>query len=111
MTDPLINGYPRGPPNSPFPPPLHSSSPQVIIHNTILSNIHKHIYSATMTIDYLPQEDLDAIYAFAVDLGRRAGKLLMDRVEQRISGAAAQEFEEKENAVDIVTQTDEGEKS
>ncbi|KAJ5620489.1 inositol monophosphatase [Penicillium lagena] len=60
-----------------------------------------------MAIENFPQEDLDAIYAFAVDLGRKAGKLLMDRVEQRIAGTAAQEFEEKENAVDIVTQTDE----
>jgi hypothetical protein len=35
--------------------------------------------------------------------------MLMERVEQRISGGNdPQTFEEKENAVDIVTQTDEG---
>jgi myo-inositol-1(or 4)-monophosphatase len=59
----------------------------------------------------LPQDELDEIYAFAIDLGRKAGKMLMDRVDQRISGAdGTNAFEEKENAVDIVTQTDEGER-
>jgi len=53
------------------------------------------------------QAELDEIYAFAVDLGKKAGQLLLDGVEKRIAGAS-HEFEEKENAVDIVTQTDEG---
>jgi myo-inositol-1(or 4)-monophosphatase len=57
----------------------------------------------------LPQDELDEIYAFAIDLGRKAGKMLMERVDQRISGEeSTNNFEEKENAVDIVTQTDEG---
>lgn len=54
------------------------------------------------------QEDLNEIYAFAIDLGRKAGQLLLGNVEKRIAGTVDQEFEEKENAVDIVTQTDEG---
>jgi hypothetical protein len=68
------------------------------------------LFAPTMTIRPFSQDELDDIYAFAVDLGRKAGKLLMERVEQRISGAngASNTFEEKENAVDIVTQTDEG---
>lgn len=53
------------------------------------------------------QAELDEIYAFAVDLGKKAGQFLLDGVEKRIAGAS-HEFEEKENAVDIVTQTDEG---
>lgn len=59
---------------------------------------------------HLSQDELDEIYSFAVDLGRKAGDLLMERVEQRISGTEgnSQRFEEKDNAVDIVTQTDEG---
>ena len=63
-----------------------------------------------MAVEPLSQDELDEIYAFAVDLGRKAGKLLMDRVEQRIYGGDghSQSFEEKDNAVDIVTQTDEG---
>lgn len=63
-----------------------------------------------MTVGPLPQDELDEIYAFAVDLGRKAGKLLMDRVEQHISGSEnyTKQYEEKDNAVDIVTQTDEG---
>lgn len=62
-----------------------------------------------MAVGQLSQDELDEIYAFAVDLGRKAGDLLMERVEQRISGGnGPQTFEEKENAVDIVTQTDEG---
>lgn len=63
-----------------------------------------------MTVGPFSQDELDEIYAFAVDLGRKAGNLLMDRVEQRISGGDGHSriFEEKDNAVDIVTQTDEG---
>ncbi|OQE94943.1 hypothetical protein PENNAL_c0003G10350 [Penicillium nalgiovense] len=62
-----------------------------------------------MAIGPFTQDDLDEIYAFAVDLGRKAGKLLMERVDQRISDANGRpnSFEEKENSVDIVTQTDE----
>lgn len=56
----------------------------------------------------MQQPDLDDIYAFAIDLGRKAGQLLLGNVEKRIAGAVDQEFEEKDNAVDIVTQTDEG---
>lgn len=59
----------------------------------------------------LSQNELDEIYAFAVDLGKRAGKLLLDGVEKRIGSVNTPEglsFTEKDNAVDIVTQTDEG---
>ncbi|OGE56719.1 hypothetical protein PENARI_c003G12283 [Penicillium arizonense] len=61
-----------------------------------------------MTVTF-SQDDYDEIYAFAIDLGRKAGKMLMERVDQRIDNAngASQTFEEKENSVDIVTQTDE----
>jgi myo-inositol-1(or 4)-monophosphatase len=63
-----------------------------------------------MAVGQLSQEELDEIYAFAVDLGRKAGKLLMERMDQRISGSEghSQKFKEKDNSVDIVTQTDEG---
>lgn len=62
-----------------------------------------------MAVGQLSQDELNEIYAFAVDLGRKAGNLLMERVEQRISGETQpQSFEEKDNSVDIVTQTDEG---
>lgn len=63
-----------------------------------------------MAVGPFSRDELDEIYAFAVDLGRKAGKMLMERVDQRISGAngSSYAFEEKENAVDIVTQTDEG---
>ncbi|OQD63711.1 hypothetical protein PENPOL_c009G01427 [Penicillium polonicum] len=62
-----------------------------------------------MVVGPFSQDELDEIYAFSIDLGRKAGKMLMERVEQRISGAngSSNAFEEKENAVDIVTQTDE----
>jgi len=39
-----------------------------------------------MAVPDLTQNELDEIYAFAVDLGRKAGDLLMERVELRISG-------------------------
>ncbi|KAJ5576698.1 Inositol monophosphatase [Penicillium sp. DV-2018c] len=62
-----------------------------------------------MTVGSFSQDELDEIYAFAIDLGRKAGNLLMERAEQRMSGenGGSNTFEEKENAVDIVTQTDE----
>lgn len=53
-------------------------------------------------------QELDEIYAFAVDLGKRAGRLLLDGVNRRIDGSQEQAFVEKDNAVDIVTKTDEG---
>lgn len=64
-----------------------------------------------MAVGPFSQGELDEIYAFAIDLGRKAGDLLMSRVEQRMDGGEgnAQSFEEKDNSVDIVTQTDEGE--
>lgn len=53
-------------------------------------------------------EKLQEIYLFALELGRRAGKILQDGVDVRTSGNAEQEMVEKVNAVDIVTQTDLG---
>jgi hypothetical protein len=60
----------------------------------------------------LSQEELDDIYAFAVDLGKRAGQMLTDAAQIRIDGGGAtveqKEHVQKENAVDLVTETDEG---
>ena len=56
------------------------------------------------------ERELDEIYAFAVQLGKDAGRMLMDAAKLRMaSGGAAHESVEKENAVDIVTKTDTGE--
>lgn len=58
-------------------------------------------------------QELDGIYAFAVELGKQAGKMLMDAAQVRIRGASASARDEgkvvvqKENAVDLVTETDE----
>ncbi|KAN0106101.1 inositol monophosphatase [Hyaloscypha variabilis] len=55
------------------------------------------------------EAELKDIYTFALDLGRRAGKILVDGVEKRTGAAGARDMgkqEEKMNAVDIVTQTD-----
>lgn len=58
---------------------------------------------------------LDEVYAFAIQLGKDAGNMLMTAAQRRCEGqndqSAALEFEEKENAVDIVTATDNGELS
>jgi myo-inositol-1(or 4)-monophosphatase len=60
----------------------------------------------------LSQEELDSIYAFAVDLGKRAGQMLTEAAQIRIDGGNAtpeqKEHVQKENAVDLVTETDEG---
>ncbi|KAL4899048.1 protein qutG [Aspergillus multicolor] len=56
-------------------------------------------------MDYpIPQAELDEIYAFAIDVARKAGQLLLERIYERNS---EQVYAEKENAVDLVTQTDE----
>ncbi|GES59069.1 inositol monophosphatase [Aspergillus terreus] len=60
-----------------------------------------------MAVPELTQQQLDEIYAFAVDLGRKAGQLLLESIERRMDGEQSREADEKENAVDIVTQTDE----
>lgn len=57
-------------------------------------------------------QELDEIYAFAVDLGKKAGKMLMDAAQLRMIGTNGSTTEkahvQKENAVDLVTETDEG---
>lgn len=57
--------------------------------------------------------ELDEIYAFAVQLGKDAGEMLMAVVQGRIDGGAdagssSVSYVEKENSVDIVTKTDNG---
>jgi myo-inositol-1(or 4)-monophosphatase len=58
----------------------------------------------------LSQQELDGIYAFAVQLGKDAGKILLERAQERFQGddQKVQTHVEKANAVDLVTQTDEG---
>jgi myo-inositol-1(or 4)-monophosphatase len=59
----------------------------------------------------LSKPELEEIYTFALDLGRRAGQILIDGVNKRTgeqSGRDNGEEVEKMNAVDIVTQTDLG---
>ncbi len=55
-------------------------------------------------------DQLDEIYAFAVQLGKDAGNMLMDAAKSRFgdAGQSEQAIEEKDSAVDIVTKTDEG---
>ena len=60
----------------------------------------------------ISQEQLDEIYAFAVQLGKDAGRMLLDAARLRMGDGPAsreqKEHVEKENAVDLVTETDEG---
>lgn len=56
----------------------------------------------------LTEQDLGEIYTFAVGLGRRAGQILQQGVERRTAGCEGPLYAEKDNAVDIVTQTDQG---
>jgi myo-inositol-1(or 4)-monophosphatase len=59
---------------------------------------------------HFTEKELDDVYSFAVQLGKDAGKLLLEAAQSRFSGdgQATQEFSEKDSAVDIVTKTDEG---
>lgn len=59
----------------------------------------------------LSDSEWQELYVFALDLGRRAGEILLDGVDKRTgehSGRDTEPEEEKMNAVDIVTQTDLG---
>jgi hypothetical protein len=53
--------------------------------------------------------DLDSIYTFALQLGKDAGRMLLEAAQRRMSGDDQLVEEEKLNSVDIVTKTDEGE--
>ncbi|KAJ4368008.1 hypothetical protein N0V83_006363 [Neocucurbitaria cava] len=59
----------------------------------------------------ISRDELDEIYEFALELGKQAGKMLTDAAQVRISGGNGTQEEkehvQKENAVDLVTETDE----
>ncbi|KAF1959623.1 inositol monophosphatase [Byssothecium circinans] len=59
----------------------------------------------------LSQNELDDIYTFAVQLGKDAGKMLMEAAQLRMGSTNAtikeKEHVQKANAVDLVTETDE----
>jgi myo-inositol-1(or 4)-monophosphatase len=62
------------------------------------------------TMSELSKAELDDIYAFAVDLGKAAGEMLTQAAKVRMGSTGNQEQKEhvqKENAVDLVTETDE----
>ena len=58
----------------------------------------------------LTTRELDEIYSFAVQLGKDAGKMLLEAAMLRCKGGKVDDTAhvEKMNAVDLVTQTDEG---
>lgn len=57
----------------------------------------------------LAQVEIEEIYTYAVQLGKDAGQLLLEGVKARTEGdSSLGTVIEKENAVDIVTQIDEG---
>lgn len=59
----------------------------------------------------ISSDELEGIYQFAIQLGRDAGKILTEGLEKRRlgEGSDVEDAVEKLNAVDIVTQTDNGE--
>ena len=59
----------------------------------------------------LDDSELDKIYSFAVQLAKQAGQMLLDAVDARSGQTGGASHVEKESAVDLVTQTDEGESS
>jgi hypothetical protein len=56
------------------------------------------------------EKELEEIYVFAIQLGKDAGKLLLDAANLRMQGDGRKEQTsvEKASSVDLVTQTDEG---
>ncbi|KAK4162314.1 protein qutG [Cladorrhinum sp. PSN259] len=65
--------------------------------------------TTTTTPTILTETELDDIYAFAIQLGKDAGKLLLEASQLRINSVSQSSsfFTEKDNSVDIVTKTDE----
>lgn len=61
-----------------------------------------------MTTETLSDAQLEEIYAHATQLAKQAGQMLLDAVEARSGSSAGARHVEKESAVDLVTQTDEG---
>jgi myo-inositol-1(or 4)-monophosphatase len=62
-----------------------------------------------MAVPSISEAELDEIHAFAVQLAKDAGQMLLDAVEARSGKNGKAAHLEKESAVDLVTQTDEGE--
>ena len=56
---------------------------------------------------HISADEMDRIYAFAIQLGKDAGQMLLEAAEARYEGPR-EDHVEKESAVDIVTKTDEG---
>lgn len=56
----------------------------------------------------IEETELDDIHSFAVALAKQAGQMLLDAVELRAGKTVREGHVEKESAVDLVTQTDEG---
>jgi len=56
-------------------------------------------------------KELDEIYPFAIKLAKDAGKILLKGIEERreVGNTSIENHAEKLNAVDLVTQTDNGE--
>jgi len=62
-----------------------------------------------VAMQHIGQDELKQIYKFAIQLGKDAGQILLDGIERRrLGGDSTAEDVEKVNAVDIVTQTDNG---
>ena len=66
-----------------------------------------------MTVQDATLKNVDTIYHFAIQLAKDAGRILLQGLEKRREGASdgTEQDLEKLNAVDIVTQTDNGKQS
>ncbi|OAQ77935.1 Inositol monophosphatase, metal-binding site [Purpureocillium lilacinum] len=74
--------------------------------------LHQHCQAVKPTTGVMDSQELDEIHAFAVQLGKDAGQMLMQAAWRRVDGgsvngaSSSNEFDEKESSVDIVTKTD-----
>lgn len=67
-------------------------------------------------MSHISLDELEQIYSFAIDLGKKAGSMLLQGVDIRTKDKSSSNTDkeelqlvEKDSQVDIVTQTDEGE--
>lgn len=80
-------------------------------HQFKSNNIFSPDIDVKNTMQEISPPDLQEIHRFAIKLGKDAGKILLSALERRRTGGDQPEemaMEEKMNAVDIVTKTDNG---
>jgi len=85
----------------------HTFDLYIFVPSTYLGTLNTGRYRFAMST--LSEAELDQIYEFALQLAKDAGRMLHNAMLARCNAGRRVDHVEKESAVDLVTQTDEGE--